>query len=218
MTDTPLLIIFARALQAGQVKTRLIANFGAEGAMQIYKQLLWRTFSAAQEFPGDVQLWLDKPDAALKAEATVRGWSCHLQSDGDLGERMARALSHGLGHFSRVLLIGSDCLLLGRPYFEQALHTLAHAPVVFGASEDGGYVLLGSSQASLWSAARFNGVRFGGHHALQDSCACFASEQIVVLPPLWDVDEASDVARARSSGLLPPVACPELVGARKGWT
>jgi hypothetical protein len=39
-----------------------------------------------------------------------------------------------------------------------------------------------------------------------------------VLPPLWDVDEASDVARARSSGLLPPVACPELVGARKGWT
>ena len=83
MTDTPLLIIFARALQAGQVKTRLIANFGAEGAMQIYKQLLWRTFSAAQEFPGDVQLWLDKPDAALKAEATVRGWSCHLQSDGD---------------------------------------------------------------------------------------------------------------------------------------
>jgi len=38
VNDTPLLIIFARALHAGQVKTRLIPAFGAEGALQIYRQ------------------------------------------------------------------------------------------------------------------------------------------------------------------------------------
>lgn len=205
MTDTPLLIIFARALHAGQVKTRLVPAYGAEGALQIYRQLLWRTFSAAEAFPGDVQLWLDKPDAHLKQEATARGWSCFLQHDGDLGERMAGALSRGLCDFPRVLLVGSDCLLLNSPYFERALHALNHTPVVFGASEDGGYVLLGSSQASLWSADRFSGVRFGGPHALQDSRACFAPQQTAALPALWDVDEPYDVLRARSSGLLPPV-------------
>lgn len=205
MSDTPLLIIFARALHAGQVKTRLIPAFGADGALQIYQQLLWRTFAAAQTFPGDVQLWLDKPDAQLSQEATSRGWSCFLQHGGDLGERMAGALSRGLSHSSRVLLVGSDCLLLDPPYFEQALATLEHSPVVFGASEDGGYVLLGSGQASLWSTQRFRGVRFGGPHALQDSRACFAPKETAVLSPLWDVDEPEDVARARSSGLLPPV-------------
>ena len=40
MNDKPLLIIFARALHAGQVKTRLIPAFGADGALQIYRQLL----------------------------------------------------------------------------------------------------------------------------------------------------------------------------------
>ena len=205
MTDTPLLMIFARALHAGQVKTRLIPGFGADGALQIYQQFLWQTFAAAEAFPGDVQLWLDMPDAPLQQEAAARGWSCFLQEGEDLGERMAGALSRGLSLTSRALLIGSDCLLLDQSYFEQALDALDHTPVVFGASEDGGYVLLGSSQASLWSADRFSGVRFGGPRALQDSRSCFTPEQTGVLPPLWDVDEPEDVARARSSGLLPPV-------------
>jgi len=205
VTATPLLIVFARALHPGQVKTRLIPGFGADGALQIYQQLLWQTFAAAEAFPGDVQLWLDKPDAQLQQEAAARGWSCFLQEGEDLGERMAGALSRGLSLTSRALLIGSDCLLLDQSYFEQALNVLDHTPVVFGASEDGGYVLLGSSQASLWSAGRFSGVRFGGPHALQDSRSCFTPEQTRVLPPLWDVDEPEDVARARSSGLLPPV-------------
>lgn len=205
MNDKPLLIIFARALHAGQVKTRLIPAFGADGALQIYRQLLWQTFAAAEAFPGDVQLWLDKPDVQLQQEATARGWSSFLQEGEGLGERMAGALSEGLGHAPRVLLIGSDCLLLDRPYFEQALDALGHTPVVFGASEDGGYVLLGSSRAAFWSSGRFRGVRFGGPHALQDSRACFAPEQTGVLAPLWDVDEPGDVARARSSGLLPSV-------------
>lgn len=205
MNDTPLLIIFARALHAGQVKTRLIPAFGAQGALQIYRQLLWRTFTAAEAFPGDVQLWLDKPDAQLQQEATARGWPLFLQDGKDLGERMAGALSRGLSLTSRVVLIGSDCLLLDQSYFGQALDALDHTPVVFGASEDGGYVLLGSAQASLWTADRFTGVRFGGPQALQDSRSCFTPEQTGVLPPLWDVDEPEDVARARSSGLLPPV-------------
>ncbi|WP_297770870.1 TIGR04282 family arsenosugar biosynthesis glycosyltransferase [uncultured Alcanivorax sp.] len=199
----PLLIVFARALQAGRVKTRLIPDFGEEGALTLYRLLLTRTIAAACDFPGQVQLWLDQADAELQALAERNGWSCHLQQGEDLGEKMAQALSRGLAQADQVLLVGSDCAVLDQDYFEQALQALDKAPVVFGPSEDGGYVLIGSSSQALWHPQRFRGVRFGGEQALADSVACFPAERVVRLPVLWDVDTRDDVERAQSCGLLP---------------
>ena len=102
-----------------------------------------------------------------------------------------------------MLLVGSDCAVLDQDYFEQALQALDKAPVVFGPSEDGGYVLIGSSSQALWHPKRFRGVRFGGEQALADSIACFPGERVVRLPVLWDVDTRDDVIRAQSCGLLP---------------
>ena len=128
----PLLILFARALQAGRVKTRLIPQFGEQGALKLYRFLLTRTIAAACRFPGRVELWLDQPDTELQNLAERNGWSCHQQQGDDLGEKMALALNMGLSQAGRVLLIGSDCAVLGQEYFEQALTALETAPVVFG--------------------------------------------------------------------------------------
>lgn len=201
----PLLIIFARALQAGRVKTRLIPHFGEEGALKLYRFLLTRTIAAACRFPGRVELWLDQPDRELQSLAERNGWSCRQQQGGDLGEKMAQALNMGLGRADRVLLVGSDCAVLDQDYFEQALQALDKAPVVFGPSEDGGYVLIGSSRQTLWHRHRFQGVRFGGEHALADSAACFPGERVARLPVLWDVDTRDDVLRAQSCGYLPAI-------------
>ncbi|WP_303760935.1 TIGR04282 family arsenosugar biosynthesis glycosyltransferase [Alcanivorax jadensis] len=201
----PLLIVFARALQAGKVKTRLIPHFGEEGALRLYRFLLTRTIAAACRFPGRVELWLDQPDRELQSLAERNGWSCHPQQGEDLGEKMALALNAGLSQADRVLLVGSDCAVLDQDYFEQALRALNSAPVVFGPSEDGGYVLVGSSRQSLWCRRRFQGVRFGGEHALADSAACFPGERVARLPALWDVDTRDDVLRAQSCGLLPVI-------------
>jgi rSAM/selenodomain-associated transferase 1 len=202
-TSQPLLIVFARALQAGRVKTRLIPDFGEEGALTLYRLLLTRTIAAACGFPGRVQLWLDQADTELQALAQHHGWSCHLQQGEDLGEKMAQALNSGLAQADQVLLVGSDCAVLDQEYFEQALQALDKAPVVFGPSEDGGYVLIGSSRQALWHPQRFRDVRFGGEQALADSIACFVGERVVCLPILWDVDTRDDVIRAQSCGLLP---------------
>lgn len=202
-TSMPLLIVFARALEAGRVKTRLIPDYGEEGALQLYRLLLTRTLAAASQFPGQVALWLDREDPELAALAAANGWECRLQEGDDLGEKMALALHHGLGQAERVLLVGSDCVLLDRPYFDQALRALSSAPVVMGPSEDGGYVLIGSACRDLWHRQRFQGVRFGGEHALADSVARFPEEQVARLPVLWDVDTREDVVRAQSCGFLP---------------
>lgn len=204
-TSPPLLIVFARALQAGRVKTRLIPDFGEQGALRLYRFLLTRTIAAACRFPGKVELWLDRPDQELQALAGRNGWTCRLQQGADLGEKMALALNRGLEQAGQVVLVGSDCAVLDQGYFEQALQALTTVPVVFGPSEDGGYVLIGSSRQALWHRQRFQGVRFGTEHALADSAACFPGEQVARLPVLWDVDTRDDVLRAQSCGYLPAV-------------
>ncbi len=203
--EEDLLIVFARALQVGKVKTRLIPALGANGALLAYRQLLAATLEAAQGFPGDVELWIDQPDVNLAARARRAGWICRVQQGRDLGERMARAIYSGLQRYQRVLLVGSDCLLLDREYFQQALTALNDADVVLGASEDGGYVLLGSDQPLLWKRNPLTAVRWGGEHALGDTVAALGrySHRLTTLPALWDVDEPVDLARAVQLGLLP---------------
>lgn len=204
--DQDLLIVFARALQPGKVKTRLMPAVGADGALKVYRQLLDSTFAAARGFPGDVELWLDCPDVTLAARAQRLGWCWRLQQGADLGERMSMAILQGLSHYRRVLLVGSDCLRLDRRYFQQALDALVTDDVVFGASEDGGYVLLGSATAALWKRNPFSAVRWGSAHALADSQEALVSfaRRVSVLPPLWDVDEPEDLARAVAEGLIVP--------------
>lgn len=197
------LLIFARGLQAGKVKTRLIPAYGADGALAIYRHLLQRTCDAAVTFPGQVTLWADQPDPALARLAADRGWGLSIQCGDNLGERMSHALHQSLQVSHKVLLVGSDCPVLDQGYFEQALTALDTNKVVFGASEDGGYVLLGSSSAGLWNPQPFKGVQWGSQYALQQSREAFSEVKQCVLPPLWDVDLPDDVSRACELRLLP---------------
>lgn len=208
MASTDELLIFARGLQAGQVKTRLIPAYGAEGALAIYRHLLQRTCDAAATFPGRVTLWADRHDPALARLAASRGWGMSVQCGEDLGERMSHALFQSLRASQKVLLIGSDCPLLDSDYFVQALAALDTNNVVFGASEDGGYVLLGSSSAALWQCNPFAGVHWGSAAALQQSQQALMDAAQHVLPALWDVDLPEDVCRACGLGLLPTEFLP----------
>lgn len=203
MTGTDcLLIVFARVQRLGKVKTRLAPRFGDAGALAIYQQLLDRTFATARDFSGPVELWLDQPDAELDRRVTPWGWQCQQQKGADLGERMSQALAQGLARYASVLLVGSDCPVMDASYLRQAERALENHDVVFGASEDGGYVLVGGRRQQDWHPQRFAGVRFGGPNALQDSLSAFPEQQPAVLSALWDVDYPDDVERARAAGCL----------------
>ncbi len=199
-----LLLVFARAPRRGRVKTRLIPELGEDTALDVHQRLLDRTLLQAAAFPGRARLMLDDEDERLAAHAREMGLEVGLQHGGGLGERMNAALRDGLREAARVLLVGSDCPVLDQTYLSLALDGLNKARVVLGASEDGGYVLIGGSDASVWHDGRFEGVRLGTDYAMADTLVALNDvAPVTVLPPLWDVDIPEDVTRARNLGVLP---------------
>lgn len=201
-TDT-LLLVLARAPRRGRVKTRLIEALGADQALRIHQALLAKTLEQAAAFDGPAWLLLDQPDSALAAHAARLGLHVGQQQGENLGERMSRALAQGLAHSPRVLLVGSDCPVLDQAYLALAQVRLGSARVVLGASEDGGFVLIGGRQAEDWSPGLFDPVRLGTGYALADTLVALRNvPAVAVLPPLWDVDLPEDVRRAQLLGLL----------------
>lgn len=202
-TDSTLLLVFARAARIGRVKTRLIGELGEAGALHVHEVLLERTLQQAARFQGPACLLLDRPDPALAARAAALGLAVGDQRGEGLGERMAIALAEGLAEHARVLLVGSDCPVLDQTYLALAEDQLREARVVLGASEDGGYVLIGGCEAAIWRRDRLRDVRMGTHHALADTRTALSDvAEVSVLPPLWDVDRPEDVQRARLLGVL----------------
>ena len=204
MSSDTLLMVFARAPRLGQVKTRLVPALGEQGALAVHQRLLDRTLTEAAAFPGPARRMLDQPDETLARRAAALNLSVGYQQGADLGERMARALADGLADYPRALLVGCDCPVLDQAYLALAEERLEHGRVVLGASEDGGFVLVGGRDAAVWRADRFARVRLGGGYALADTLVALNDESgVEVLPPLWDVDRPEDVRRARNLGVLP---------------
>ena len=140
------IIIFAKAPQAGRAKTRLIPALGGEGAARLAQRMLQATLATAQAAAiGPLQLCLSPPpgDPAWAEFAWPTGVELRDQGDGDLGQRMARAVEAGVQQGIPVLLIGTDCPQLTPALLRQAAEALSHHDSVLFPASDGGYVLLG---------------------------------------------------------------------------
>lgn len=141
------IVIFAKAPQAGAVKTRLMPALGAQGACVLARQMLANTLQqACAAHTSAVELCMspapDHPawrDVAIPADV-VRS----AQGDGDLGARMARAVERvTVQQRQPVLLIGTDCPGLSAARLVEAALALEQHDVVILPASDGGYVLLG---------------------------------------------------------------------------
>ncbi|AHE97737.1 TIGR04282 family arsenosugar biosynthesis glycosyltransferase [Thioalkalivibrio paradoxus] len=137
------LLVFAKAPQPGQVKTRLIPALGAEGAARLHRRLVRRVLAAARASAvGPVELW-GAPDTRHSFFAQCqREFGCALRAQpaGDLGQRMSAALHAGLP----ALLVGSDAPGLDAARLQDAAAALAEgSEVVLIPALDGGYVGIG---------------------------------------------------------------------------
>ncbi len=145
MTATRILI-FAKAPVPGRVKTRLIPALGAEGAARLARCMLAHTLAQARMAGlGPVELCaspgLDHPDwAGCSLPAGVVGSD---QGEGDLGERMSRAIRRRLPGDERLLLIGTDCPALGCQHLREAAAALDGNDATLYPTADGGFQLLG---------------------------------------------------------------------------
>jgi hypothetical protein len=129
--------------------------------------------------------------ASILQAMAVSGVGQSIQQGVDLGERMTRALAAGLRGADIAMVIGSDCPSVDADYIEQARSALAQSDVVFGPSDDGGYVLIAARRTR---PEMLQGVAWGSEQALDQSMAAVrnAGLRVATLGPRWDVDEPAD--------------------------
>ena len=203
--DATALIVFAKAPQPGQVKTRLIPLLGKDGAAALHAKLVKHALDTARAASfKHIQLHCASgtDDPFFRFCEGRYGIGLRPQADGSLGDRMLSAFEQALADHARVLLIGSDCPSLTARHLRQAERMLRDgADAVFAPCEDGGYALVGLVRTDT---RLFDGIAWGG-----DSVMASTRERLKQLgwrwhelETLWDVDRPEDYQRLAGSDLL----------------
>ena len=208
------LIIFAKAPVAGQAKTRLMPALGAEGAARLAQQLLMHAVQQAAQVPWAALELCVSPDtshpafaqaqnrAHEKAQGTAPGrLTLSLQGDGDLGQRMHRALLRGLSRHAAVLLMGTDAPGLNATVLQEAAQALLTHDAVFVPALDGGYALVGLRRPA---PELFEGMVWSTPEVMAHTRqrARQAGLQWAELPALADIDEPADLVHLPSDWVL----------------
>jgi len=207
MRPTPI-AVFARAPVAGAVKTRLIPQLGAAGALALHRELVESTlFRARDAALGEVTLWIAGDDAHPEVQACVARQRVRLarQQGEDLGLRMHAAIAVTLAAQPArgCLLIGTDCPALSSTHLLRAARALAAHDAVLVPALDGGYVLIGLNAPQ---PALFDGIAWGTPAVLAATRARIAALGLACaeLDPLPDLDTAADLHAARAAGWIAP--------------
>lgn len=199
------LIVFARAPVPGQVKTRLIPSIGAAGAAALYERLVLQILSIADDSKvGSVDLWCTPSMNHPFFLQCAQKFHINLfnQIEGDLGIRMAQALSETLKISSRALLVGTDCPSLTVNDLRESADVLHHGTeAVIVPAEDGGYVLIGLRQ---FAPELFTRISWGTGSVLDQTRDRLRRLGWTwhELSKHWDVDRPQDVERMKREGYL----------------
>lgn len=203
--NNAVLIVFAKAPVPGEVKTRLTPALDAETAALLHAALVERALQVAQQSDIAHLELCCAPDAShgfFETCAEDFGVAITGQGEGDLGQRMLRALQRGIAAHGRALVIGADCPAFTARHLAAAAEALARHDVVLTPADDGGYVLVGASRTV---PAMFDGIDWGSERVLEQQRRNLSALGLSVadMPALWDVDRPGDLARLKA--LKPPL-------------
>ena len=202
----------ARAPSSGG-KTRLSPHLSPARLTALRAALLADTLRALERLP-DVTIFFT-PDEADQEIASLCAPTMPRvpQGGGDLGARMLGALRHLLEdrRYEAALLVGSDIPLLSADRLIEATETLqASGGVVLGPADDGGYYMIGMTQAHV---ALFEQIAWATETVLTDTLR--AAERSGVEARLvrgaYDVDTIEDLRRVeRDLTAAPAGQCPDV--------
>src|SRR5436305_92044 len=188
------LILFVRAPTYGSGKRRLARDIGDVAALRFERLMLGRLLRRL----GRDRRWRLRiavtPD---RARHRKRLWSRRVpitrQGDGDLGERMRRALAACPP--GPALLIGTDIPALAPEHIAEAFRLLGKHDLVFGPAADGGFWLVGARRSPRLPPL-FGKVRWSGPHALAEALANLPrSVSVGFAAQLDDVDDGAAYRR-----------------------
>ena len=193
------LLLFGRRARAGRVKTRLLPLLGVDRTLALYRAWLADQLAFVRSFePGaSVEWWADGDlDPALDAGLPVRDLTLRLQGSGDLGERLAVALTASArAGAAATVVVGADSPTLPAATVDHAFERLERgAEAVLAPAEDGGYVLLGMRGPRL---ELLRGIPWGGADVAEATRAAArtAGLSLAEVEGWFDVDDAAGLAR-----------------------
>lgn len=206
-------MLFARAPEPGQVKTRLGLPSAAAAALHLAFVddvcRLSRGLAGARTLAvaGDVR------HPALLALAAREAACGHVlaiepQAPGDLGGRMHQAIERALAAgAARVAIVGTDLPALPPAALAEALALLGTVDAVLGPADDGGYWLVGARRPLPFL---FTAMPWGSPGVLAESLARLASHgtRHALAAPHFDVDRPADLERLRALLRADPSLAP----------
>lgn len=185
------LIVMLKEPRAGRVKTRLGRDIGMTAAAWWFRHQVRRLLRYIEDPRWEVVLAV----APARAGMMSRVWPAHLrripQGQGDLGDRMGRALRAAPA--GPVCVIGGDIPDITAPRIAEAFAALGRNDAVFGPAPDGGYWLIGLRRVRAVPPTLFAGVRWSSAHALADTVASLPDHRIARVATLRDVDTVADL-------------------------
>jgi hypothetical protein len=197
-----LILLFVKAPQRGQVKSRLAAVLGQDAALELYRNFVLDTLATIETIGIPCRICYHPPGSG----ETVKDWlGDHFpympQEGNNIGERMEwafrRAFSEGV---SRAVLIGSDIPDLPPEMFDRAFQSLNDHGAVIGPALDGGYYLIGFNRDAFFPGV-FSGIEWSTGDVLSRTMQTFdhAGRRVEQLPPWRDMDTVEDL-KVRSDG------------------
>lgn len=205
MSGARALVVMARYPALGEVKTRLVAHYGATQATALYRAFLSDLDARFHQGPRRL-VWAYHPATSPFAEIVHDGAYCLPQQGDDLAARMLACFrTLGGEGFSSVVMIGADAPHTRDAWIVEAEVRLEDVDVVLGPSADGGYFLVAMRKPH----DIFSGVTMSTPSVLADTQHIIAAAGLRahLLSPSFDVDEAADVERLRDE-----LSAPDLLG------
>jgi hypothetical protein len=185
------LLIFAKNLIYGQVKTRIAATMGNEVAIDIYQQLLRHTHSVTKRV--DAEKIIFYSDFIEEDIWENDEFEKEIQRGNELGERMKNAFITAFEKkYEKVIIVGTDCPELNKNILEQAFIQLNDYDLVIGPAKDGGYYLLGMKKMHSFL---FENMSWSTSKVFNDTIVVCNNNQLnyFLLPELSDLDEEKDL-------------------------
>lgn len=189
-----LLIVFAKNKLFGKVKTRLAKTIGEESAYEVYEALYHITEQeSCAVSTADVEVHYSH---FIDAETWV---DCRkfVQVGESLGERMKHAFTEGFKQgYQTIIGIGADLPEIQHELIEEAFRKLESSDFTFGPAEDGGYYLVGMSNAS--GRYIFDDKPWSTKELLKITKAEIVSKKqsITFLETLNDIDTVEDLEKS----------------------
>jgi rSAM/selenodomain-associated transferase 1 len=200
MAIAPTIIVFVREPRPGRSKTRLIPALGSDGAALVAHAFAVDAVAKAATLGVPVVIAGDAKGGVHQSRFfgdLARNYGTRLldQSAGDLGERMADAISSYAP--AGAVLIGTDTPTLPVSILRVSVAALRRHSIVLGPTLDGGYYLIGvrGDLPPIFSSMRWGGRQVFSHTLARLDRAALAYK---VVAGWYDIDRGSDLPTLRA--------------------